>query len=69
VLGVERHRKRLISIRYKISEAIREKDDGDMSVEGVIPHTDMICMGKQSFRLPQTLPIRIRYRDALETVD
>jgi hypothetical protein len=50
----------LIRIGYKISEAIRENDDGYMSVEGVIPHTSVIYMGKQAFRLPQTLPIRVR---------
>jgi hypothetical protein len=70
VIGFERHRKGLISIGCKISEAIRENDDdGYMSVQGVIPHTGLICIGKQSFHLPQTLPIRVRRRDALETVD
>jgi hypothetical protein len=69
MLDVERHSKRFTSIGYKISEAITENVDGYRSVEGVIPNTGLICMEKQSFCLPQILPIRVRRRDALETVD
>jgi hypothetical protein len=51
-----------------ISESIKDNDDGSLSVEGVIPHTGLFGMGKRAFRLPQKLPIRVRYRDALEAV-
>jgi hypothetical protein len=41
VLGVEMNWKPLISSGYKISEAIRENDDGYKSVEGVMFSADL----------------------------
>jgi hypothetical protein len=60
--------KTFISIGWKISEAVRENDDGYLSVEGKIPHTDLICMGKRTLRLLQSHHIRVRCSQALENV-